>query len=659
MIGAADILRASILIVDDQPANVSLLEQMLHDAGYTAVSSTTDPFAVCGLHAANRYCLILLDLQMPGMDGFQVMEGLKEIEGGNDLPVLVITAQPGHKLRALRAGAKEFVSKPFDLAEVLVRVHNMLEVRLLQLSATLRNLTRLENSQRIAGIGDWELEPGGNRLVWSDEMYRILGIAPGAQPETAALERLVHPDDLALFREEMQRSAGEEPHRVEFEHRIIRPSGEVRHLHQIVVAKLDEAGRVALESGTIQDITERKRLEEHFLQAQKMEALGQFSSGVAHDFNNILMAIGGYTELAQMSLTGNPTVREFLGSVLQAAHRAGDIVRQILTFSRQHPQERRFIRMQPIVAETMELLRVTIPSSIEFEVDAAPDAPTVFADPNQVHQVLMNLGTNASHAMRDLDGVLRVGLERLVVGAASQPARAGVKPGVYAHLSVSDTGCGMTDATLRRIFEPFFTTKPVGEGTGLGMAVVKAIMDGHDGTVAVESKPWKGTSVHLYFPERSGAVVAPEVEDGPVPRGGGERILVVDDEEALARFVQTTLTTLGYEVEARTRPEEALALVTSDPTRYALVVTDQTMPGMSGLQLSDRLRQVRPGLPILLMSGYAAPLTPVRLESAGVLRLLLKPCGIHSLGTAVHAALASQHTAGPAVMPDPSPVAVH
>jgi CheY-like chemotaxis protein len=217
----------------------------------------------------------------------------------------------------------------------------------------------------------------------------------------------------------------------------------------------------------------------------------------------------------------------------------------------------------------------------------------------------------------------------------------------------------MTDATLRRIFEPFFTTKPVGEGTGLGMAVVKAIMDGHDGTVAVESKPWKGTSVHLYFPERSGAVVAPEVEDGPVPRGGGERILVVDDEEALARFVQTTLTTLGYEVEARTRPEEALALVTSDPTRYALVVTDQTMPGMSGLQLSDRLRQVRPGLPILLMSGYAAPLTPVRLESAGVLRLLLKPCGIHSLGTAVHAALASQHTAGPAVMPDPSPVAVH
>jgi PAS domain S-box-containing protein len=258
MLSPTDILHANILIVDDQLANVLLLEQMLSGAGYTTLTSTRDPQVVCELHRKHRYDLILLDLQMPGLDGFQVMEGLKEIETDGYLPVLVITAQPDHKLRALKAGAKDFVSKPFDLAEVLLRVRNLLEVRLLHQKLTIHNFTRLENSQRMAGLGDWEYDLASRRMVWSEGIYRLLGVARLRYPPSIAnYERLVHPDDLAHV-QRMRAAAGSGTRRIDFEHRLIRPDGEVRHIHQIIETSIDASGRPERETGTIQDITERK-----------------------------------------------------------------------------------------------------------------------------------------------------------------------------------------------------------------------------------------------------------------------------------------------------------------------------------------------------------------------------------------------------------------
>jgi PAS domain S-box-containing protein len=875
MIGLPDILKAKILIVDDQAANVELLEQMLRDSGYVSVSSTMDPFQVCELYKKNRYHLVLLDLQMPGMDGFQVLEGLKEIEGGNDIPVLVITAQPSHKLRALKAGAKDFVSKPFDLAEVLIRVHNMLEVRLLHLNGTILNLARIENSQRIASLGDWEFNLTSKRLVWSEEIYRILGISREEYPPNAeTFDRMIHPGDLAAVQEARGRPLTEPPHHVEFEHRIVRGTGEVRYVHQISEMRFDDGGKPTRLSGTVQDITdrrlseaalreseqwlkaifdqaavgvaqcemasgrfvrvnqrfceivgfnqeemtrrtcpeitheqdigrssaemalmgngsvreftlekryvrkdgsivwvsvamssmgppgmapasfivvaqditerkqaereiqrqaafahfnpnpvmelsatgeityfndaagamarsmgantpeqilpeniagitreclstlqtmrletqsfgrtiswlffpvasnqvvhcsagditERKRLEEHFLQAQKMEALGQFSGGVAHDFNNILMAISGYTELATMKLVENPTVREHLGAVLKATHRASDLVRQILTFSRQQSQERGAIRLNPIIEESLKLLRVTIPSTIELKSSISADTPTVFADANQIHQILMNLGTNARYAMKDLPGELHVSLNRSVVEvqSAEHPR---LRPGIYSLLTVSDTGCGMEPAMMQKIFDPFFTTKPLGEGTGLGLSVVRGIMESHDGVILVDSQPGKGTTFRLYFPEHAGSITPAAAENGPTPRGSGERILVVDDEDLLARLCEEALTTLGYEVEITSRPATALARVISEPEWFQLLLTDQTMPGMSGLFLASQLRHAGCEIPIILMSGYTASLTAERLEAAGVGQLLLKPSSIHTLGTAVHKGLLAQ-----------------
>ena len=389
------------------------------------------------------------------------------------------------------------------------------------------------------------------------------------------------------------------------------------------------------------DITERRRLNQHFLQAQKMEALGQFSGGVAHDFNNILATISGYTELARMTLKENPEVREFLGSILEASGRAADLVKQILTFSRQQPQERQTIQLRPVVKESIKLLRATIPSTIEFDTALAADAPTVLANANQIHQILMNLGINAWHAMKDRTGRLKITLEKWEVDEAQAIAQPRLRPGSYARVSVGDTGSGMDAATLRRIFEPFFTTKPVGEGTGLGLAVVHGIMDGHDGAITVDSQPGAGTVFQLYFPANNGEAAVGAIEEGPVPHGNGEAVLVVDDEEVIASMLQQTLVRLGYAAEFTTSPAAVLDLVRTDPQRCKLVLADQTMPGMTGLVLATRLREIRPDLPVILMTGFSASLTPEKLEAAGVRQVLLKPLTVQLLGTALHAALAA------------------
>jgi PAS domain S-box-containing protein len=421
--------------------------------------------------------------------------------------------------------------------------------------------------------------------------------------------------------------------------RIMRPDGTMRWIHSRafpVHDKMDEVHRVV---GICEDITKYRSMEEQFRQAQKMEAIGTLAGGIAHDFNNVLAAINGYTELSLLTMKEDPEVRGFLDAVLKASSRAADLIRQILMFSRQQPLERLPIRLHSIVAECIALLRATLPTTIEFDTSLATDAPMVLGDATQIHQVLMNLGTNAWHAMKDHPGRLQLRLEKCVVDAAYAATHPQLRMGVYARISVSDTGSGMDQAQLRRIFEPFYTTKPVGEGTGLGLAVVHGIMDSHDGVITVYSQPGEGTVFHLYFPAHAGEATAPAIAEETAPRGHGESVLFVDDEELLALLGQKTLAALGYEVECTTQPAAALAMVRANPSRFALVLTDQTMPVMTGLTLATLLREVRPGLRIILTTGYGLSLTPERLAAHGIHQLLLKPTTLHSLATAVNSAL--------------------
>ena len=373
----------------------------------------------------------------------------------------------------------------------------------------------------------------------------------------------------------------------------------------------------------------RKKLEQLLQQAWKMEAIGTLAGGIAHDFNNILSAIIGYTELAGLSLhdvdfVGKGKVTNDLEQVLQAGQRAKELVNQILAFSRQHDEQRKPVQVNTIVREALKLLRSSIPRSIEIRENITDHDTLILADPTQVHQIIMNLCTNASHAMRGQGGILTVEL----VHAESLDEKTHpllLTPGPYLLLKISDTGAGMEPAVLDRIFDPYFTTKKSGEGTGMGLAVVHGIVKSHDGHISATSEPGLGSSFLVYLPRtvREGLQADEEYEmETPT---GTERILVLDDEPALAKVEQRLLESLGYRVTSITSPFEALQLVSAQPRRYDLVLTDMTMPGMNGAELTRRLLRIRADMPVILCTGFSEMMNENKARALGIRDYVLKP----------------------------------
>jgi len=392
------------------------------------------------------------------------------------------------------------------------------------------------------------------------------------------------------------------------------------------------------------DITERKRaeqerrmLEARLQRAEKMEAIGTLAGGIAHDFNNILMATIGFTELARIEET--PEARnECLAQVMVACKRAKDLVNQILTFSRMQETEKQPVQITPVIKEGIKLLRSSIPSTIEIR-EAIENKPTVvIADPTQIHQVLMNLCTNSAYAMRQSGGVLQISLKQEEIGKGAAPAPHGLAPGRYAKLTVSDTGQGIDEASLDRIFDPFYTTKRQGEGTGLGLSVVYGIVKGSGGSVEATSKPGQGTTITVYLP-----LTAPSREtaarDEPEISGGTERILFVDDEAMLADIAGRVLRSLGYRVTTRTSSVEALELFRARHGDFDLVITDMTMPNMTGADLARQMLAIRPGLPVILCTGYSEIMSAEQARQAGIRGYVMKPLTRREIAKAVRSAL--------------------
>jgi len=381
-----------------------------------------------------------------------------------------------------------------------------------------------------------------------------------------------------------------------------------------------------------EDITARKQIEEQQVRSQKLEALGTLAGGIAHDFNNILLAISGNAQLSLADLPPDDPNRESLEEIAKASARAAALVRRILGFSR--PQEQRIetVHLGPVVEEALKLLRATLPAMIEIRTTSCPELPPVAADSSQIHQVLMNLVTNAAQAIGDGVGLIEVGLDVTDVTAETAGMSPELREGRYCTVSISDNGCGMDPATQDRVFDPFFTTKSGSGGTGLGLSVVHGIMKSHHAAVTVESQPGKGTTFRLHFPAADGGAAPVAVAPGEVARGRGERVLYVDDDEALVLLAQRTLEALGYAVTGTTDPARALQDFRSRPTDFDLVVTDLSMPGMSGLQLARALHSIRPGLPIVMTSGYVRPDQQEAARAAGVRELILKPDTADELG---------------------------
>jgi len=384
----------------------------------------------------------------------------------------------------------------------------------------------------------------------------------------------------------------------------------------------------------VRDITEIKKMEQQLLQSQKMQAIGTLAGGIAHDFNNILAAMIGYTELCQMTLPTESKNAHHLERVLQAGQRARDLVNQILAFSRQKETDQKPVQFNLVVKETLKLLRASIPATIEFQEHIDPNTGIVMADSTRLHQIVMNLCSNAAHAMQETGGNLEVRLVNYDIESGDTPELPDLKPGPYIRLTVSDNGCGMAADTVKRIFDPYFTTKAQGEGTGLGLSVVHGIVTGMGGVIKVYSEPDEGTTFQVYLPR----VETGEEPTGPrklaLPRGS-ETILLVDDEEYVLDMTRELLESLGYQVATRTSGVEAFRAFQANPQRFDLVVTDQTMPKLTGIDLATNIQALREDLPVILCSGFSAGMAQRKLGTTSIQTILNKPVLKHELAAAV------------------------
>jgi len=375
------------------------------------------------------------------------------------------------------------------------------------------------------------------------------------------------------------------------------------------------------------DVTEQRRLESQLRRSQKMEAVGTLAGGIAHDFNNILGAVIGYTEIAQRESGLSPRLKRHLEQIHKAGERATQLVQQILTFSRQAEERPQPIRIRPIIKEALHLLRASLPSTILIHQEIRADHDMILADPTQIHQIMMNLCTNAAHAMREAKGELTIRLAPAEVGDRDAPPDPhGLNAGRYLVLTVGDTGAGIEPGVIDRIFDPFFTTKKPGEGTGMGLAVVHGIVKNCGGAVTVKSEPGKGAEFNVYFPllpeETEGGAASDAMAD---IAGGIETLLFIDDEESLVQVGLEMLEGLGYKVIGRTSSPEGLELFRAQPDRFDLVITDMTMPILTGIDLVREIKRIRPGMPVILCSGFNETMTREKAMELGVDEFILKP----------------------------------
>jgi PAS domain S-box-containing protein len=485
-----------------------------------------------------------------------------------------------------------------------------------------------------ANEGHWDWDARTDQLFLSPRMRALDGEGAGNVPTSGLAWREsvpMHPEDRACFETAVREHfAGIRP-RFECEFRVRHANGDWRWLLARGRCFFDSAGKPARFVGSAIDVTlqkqaqlDKEQLEAQLRQSQKMEAIGTLAGGIAHDFNNVLGAILGYGELALQHAGGDASLRRYLDNVLHAAERARLLVERILGFSRSGLGDRVPVDVQSVVEETLELLAASLPSGIRIDAELTAGAAAVMGDPTYLHQVTMNLCTNAVQAM-EAGGVLTVRLVRTDLGQPLHLTRGKLEPGTYLRLTVADSGAGIAPDLLERIFDPFFTTKRVGEGTGLGLSVVHGIVTDLGGAIEVRSTPGQGTRFDIWLPVTGEVDVVTAEPAEKLPQGRGETLMIVDDERSLVALAEEIVASLGYEPVGFESSRAALAAFRSTPDRFDAVLTDQTMPDLNGLGLVSRIRELRPSMPVILMSGHDDAELHDRAQSVGVREVLRKP----------------------------------
>jgi PAS domain S-box-containing protein len=511
-------------------------------------------------------------------------------------------------------------------------------------SARRESEDRLLLALDVSSAGIWQLDLKSGAFLVDDRIYALLGYNEADLIDGLRfVQEKTSPETWQTIRRKFNRHVSGMAPMFDHEFNLQSQQGQWKWFHtKAKVVRFDKDGHPEIMVGIIIDTSsrkeseaERERLELKLQQAQKMEAIGTLAGGIAHDFNNILGAILGYAQLTQMHTTTDPRVQGYIGNIFKASERAKSLVEQILTFTRQGKSQKVPSDIAIVVKEVVKLLRATIPSTIAIVQKIPSKLGTVMADQTQIHQVLMNLCTNAAHAMEARGGQLTVTLkEHTVDGPAAAAGEDDLAPGRYLKLSVGDTGAGIDNSVLDRIFDPYFTTKSVGEGTGMGLATVHGIVNDHGGRVTVDSVPGEGSVFSVFFPVLESKTEVSGAHAATYPRGS-ERILFVDDEALLVEVGVEMLIDLGYDAVGSTDPAEALKMLEQQPEGVDLVITDMTMPGMTGDQLAAAILDLRPGMPIIICTGFSKRLSSVKASSLGIHAYLMKPVTVQELSHTV------------------------
>jgi len=546
----------------------------------------------------------------------------------------------------------ERYSQPQKIGNLVVgRVWSFRDVtaRKQAVDALRKSEASLREAYDIARLARWELDLASNHFVWSDGVFELLGVNRENFATTyETFLDIVHPDDRAQI-DLTYRMCIEEKKPKEIEHRLLINNGRIKWVSAMGRTECDEAGNPVRFIGTIQDITERKLAEEdqakiksQLQQAQKMEAIGSLAGGIAHDLNNILFPISGLSEMLLEDIPPGSPAHESIEQIHKSSQRGSELVKQILAFSRQSNPRKLPIRIQPILKEVLKLARATISKTIEITSHIETDCDLISADPTQVYQIVMNLITNAHHAVDENGGTIHIALREADIRSSGEKNESPfnmMQSGKYACITVSDTGKGIELRLIDKIFTPYFTTKEQGKGTGLGLSVVHGIVKEHGGDIQVYSEVGKGTAFHVYLPLLEDARDSKTAGVTRMYPTGCERILLVDDEEPIVSMEQMMLEKLGYRVTSRTSSPDALAAFKANPNNYDLVISDRGMPNMTGEQLARELISIKPEIPIIICTGFSDENDEERAKTMGIKGYLMKPVSLDDLAVTVRKVL--------------------
>ena len=639
-----------VLMVEDSEDDALLLIRTLKKNGYTPAAERVQTAQDMTLALLSHpWDIILCDFHLPGFSGIDAIELLKYMN--LDIPLIVVSGAIGEEtaLDCIHRGASDYIMKG-NLARLGLAVRRELEKKEMRARHKEDEEALRRSEEKFKTIAnytvDWEswFGPDGKYLWVNPDVERITGYSADevlAMPDFISV--IIAREDRDSFLQHFQ-SALTGTRGDNFRIRYLHKNGSKLWLSVSWQSVFDTQDNFLGIRTSSRDITavkqaeeERSNLEKQLFEAQKMEAIGTLAGGIAHDFNNILSGIMGYAELAALQ-TEESLRSKNIQQILFAAERARNLVKQILAFSRHVGQDKKPMDLQTVVQEALKLLHATIPTTIEIRHELTDQPAIIDADYTQMHQVILNICTNAAHEMGEKGGVIGVRLTREYI-SDEQAIEVHLKPGSYIKLSISDTGQGIDPAIIHRIFDPFFTTKKIGEGTGLGLSVVYGIVKNHDGVVQVESRPGQGATFHICLPCLEGQNTLPESSTaGPIP-GGAERILFVDDEETIVELTKIILAHLGYQVTVCTDSRQALKLYESNPEGFDLIITDMTMPHLSGSELAQQIKKLRPGQPIILCTGYSSYINAEVAAELGIKTFLLKPVARQELAVAVRNAL--------------------